>query len=88
MKIEVSRLSSKYIAHVGFVTTPKYFDDAIHEFLKVAPQGVGAIQRAAEQGYRAAGCGRYRGRASARNRPNTSNTAGSPPEPARYRAEV
>ena len=43
--IDVSSLSSKYIAHVGFVTTPKYFDDAIQEFLKVAPEGVGAIQR-------------------------------------------
>jgi len=45
MNIDVSQLRSKYIAHVGFVTTPKYFDDAIQEFLKVAPQGVGAIQR-------------------------------------------
>ncbi len=45
MKIDVSKLRSKYIAHVGFVTTPKYFDDAIQEFLKVAPKGVGAIQR-------------------------------------------
>ena len=45
MSIDLSSLSSKYIAHVGFVTTPKYFDDAIQEFLKVAPEGVGAIQR-------------------------------------------
>ena len=45
MKIDVSTLGSKYEAHVGFVTTPKYFDDAIQEFLKVAPEGVGAIQR-------------------------------------------
>ena len=44
-KIDVSKLRSKYIAHVGFVTTPKYFDDAVQEFLKVAPKGVGAIQR-------------------------------------------
>jgi len=45
MKIDISKLGSKYIAHAGFVTTPKYFDDAIQEFLKVAPKGVGAIQR-------------------------------------------
>lgn len=45
MAIDVSKLSSRYIAHVGFVTTPKYFDDAIQEFLRVAPKGVGAIQR-------------------------------------------
>ncbi len=45
MNIDVSKLRSKYIAHAGFVTTPKYFDDAVQEFLKVAPKGVGAIQR-------------------------------------------
>lgn len=27
------------------MTTPKYFDDAVQEFLRVAPKGVGAIQR-------------------------------------------
>lgn len=43
--IDPATLSSKYIAHVGFVTTPKYFDDAVQEFLKVAPDGVGVIQR-------------------------------------------
>ncbi|MDH3500408.1 MAG: hypothetical protein OEM97_09820 [Acidimicrobiia bacterium] len=45
MTIDISQLSDPYIAHVGFVTTPKYFDDAIQEFLKVAPAGVGCIQR-------------------------------------------
>ena len=45
MKIDVSQLKSKYIAHAGFVTTPKYFDDVVQEFLKVAPKGVGAMQR-------------------------------------------
>jgi maleate cis-trans isomerase len=45
VNIDISSLISKYVAHVGFVTTPKYFDDAIQEFLKVAPKGVGAIQR-------------------------------------------
>lgn len=45
MKIDASQLRSRYIAHAGFVTTPKYFDDAIQEFLKVAPKGVGAVQR-------------------------------------------
>ncbi len=38
-------LRSRYSAHVGFVTTPKYFDDSPMEFLKVAPQGVGVLQR-------------------------------------------
>lgn len=45
MRIDPAQLGSKYIAHVGFVTTPKYFDDVIQEFLAVAPKGVGAIQR-------------------------------------------
>lgn len=45
MKVDISALSSPYIAHVGFVTTPRYFDDAIQEFLRVAPEGIGAIQR-------------------------------------------
>ncbi len=35
----------RYQARAGFVTTPKYFDDAIQQFLQVAPPGVGAIQR-------------------------------------------
>ena len=38
MTIDVSKLRSKYIAHVGFVTTPKYFDDVIQEFVKVAKE--------------------------------------------------
>ena len=45
MKIDVAKLRSKHIGHVGFVTTPKYFDDAVQEFVKVAPKGVGAMQR-------------------------------------------
>ncbi len=45
MRIDPAQLSSRYVAHVGFVTTPKYFDDAVQEFIKVAPKGVGAIQR-------------------------------------------
>lgn len=45
MRIDPGTLRSKYIAHVGFVTTPKYFDDAVQEFLRVAPKGVGAMQR-------------------------------------------
>ena len=38
-------LGSRYSAHVGFVTTPRYFDDSPMEFLKVAPEGVGVLQR-------------------------------------------
>lgn len=45
ISIDIASLASPYIAHVGFVTTPKYFDDAIQEFLKVAPDGTGVIQR-------------------------------------------
>ena len=39
------RLSSPYLAHVGFVTTPRYFDDSPQEFLRVAPKGMGVLQR-------------------------------------------
>lgn len=45
MRIDPAGLRSRYVAHVGFVTTPRYFDDVIQEFLRVAPKGVGAIQR-------------------------------------------
>lgn len=38
-------LGSRYRAHVGFVTTPKYFDDSPMEFLKVAPKRTGILQR-------------------------------------------
>lgn len=38
-------LGSRYLAHVGFVTTPKYFDDSPMEFLKVAPERAGILQR-------------------------------------------
>ena len=44
-RIDPASLGSKYIAHYGFVTTPKYFDDVVQEFLKVAPKGTGAMQR-------------------------------------------
>ena len=44
-RIDPAALRSKYIAHYGFVTTPKYFDDVVQEFLKVAPKGTGAMQR-------------------------------------------
>ena len=43
--MDPTQFGSKYVAHVGFVTTPKYFDDAVQEFLQVAPKGVGVIQR-------------------------------------------
>ncbi|WP_420640167.1 hypothetical protein [Candidatus Poriferisocius sp.] len=35
----------RYQAHVGFVTTPRYFDDSPQQFLDVAPAGTGVIQR-------------------------------------------
>ncbi len=44
-RIDPAGLSSKYIAHYGFVTTPRYFDDVVQQFLSVAPHGVGVMQR-------------------------------------------
>ena len=35
----------RYQAHVGFVTTPRYFDDSPQQFLQVAPPGTGVLQR-------------------------------------------
>jgi maleate cis-trans isomerase len=35
----------RYIAHAGFVTTPRYFDDSPQQFLEVSPKGMGVIQR-------------------------------------------
>ncbi|MEM7321825.1 MAG: hypothetical protein AAF531_01965 [Actinomycetota bacterium] len=35
----------RYRAYAGFVTTPKYFDDSPQQFLEVAPQGTGILQR-------------------------------------------
>ena len=35
----------RYLGYTGFVTTPKYFDDSPQQFLAVAPDGVGVIQR-------------------------------------------
>ena len=35
----------RYRATVGFVTTPKYFDDVMQQFIAVAPPGVGVMQR-------------------------------------------
>lgn len=35
----------RYLGYVGFVTTPRYFDDSVQQFLEVAPAGIGAIQR-------------------------------------------
>lgn len=37
--------TKRYIAHAGFVTTPRYFDDSPQQFLEVAPKGTGVIQR-------------------------------------------
>lgn len=35
----------RYQAYAGFVTTPRYFDDSPQQFLEVAPQGTGILQR-------------------------------------------
>ncbi len=36
---------ARYRNRTGFVTTPRYFDDSPQQFLQVAPDGVGVIQR-------------------------------------------
>lgn len=36
----------RYIGYSGFVTTPRYFDDVVQQFTAVAPERVGAMQRA------------------------------------------
>ena len=35
----------RYDLRTGFVTTPRYFDDSPQQFLQVAPERTGAIQR-------------------------------------------
>ena len=45
MSYNLTGLRNKFDARVGFVTTPKYFDDAVQEFLKVAPERTGVMQR-------------------------------------------
>jgi maleate cis-trans isomerase len=35
----------RYQGYAGFVTTPRYFDDAVQQFLSVAPPVVGVMQR-------------------------------------------
>ncbi len=42
MTIEIH---SRYIAHAGFVTTPRYFDDSPQQFLQIAPPRTGILQR-------------------------------------------
>lgn len=42
---EIGSPTKRYIAHAGFVTTPRYFDDSPQQFLEVAPKGTGVIQR-------------------------------------------
>lgn len=43
--IPINSPQEQYLAHAGFVTTPRYFDDSRQQFLEVAPKGVGVIQR-------------------------------------------
>ena len=44
-KNEISRRRLITRAQVGFISIPRYFDYSPQEFLKVAPNGTGAIQR-------------------------------------------
>ncbi len=43
--LDIERFHRRYKAYAGFVTTPKYFDDSPQQFLDVAPQGTGIVQR-------------------------------------------
>ncbi len=45
MAIDIQRAHRRYGAYAGFVTTPKYFDDSPQQFLQVAPQRTGIVQR-------------------------------------------
>lgn len=42
---DVQRIHRRYRQYAGFVTTPRYFDDSPQQFLDVAPQGTGVLQR-------------------------------------------
>ena len=42
---QLQTIHSRYIAHAGFVTTPRYFDDSPQQFLQVAPAKTGILQR-------------------------------------------
>ena len=42
---ELQATKRRYRAYAGFVTTPQYFDDSPQQFLQVAPQGTGILQR-------------------------------------------
>ena len=38
-------MTQRYDVHAGFVTTPRYFDDSPQQFLQVAPERTGVLQR-------------------------------------------
>lgn len=38
-------IGRRYRAYAGFVTTPNYFDDSPQQFLQVAPNETGILQR-------------------------------------------
>ena len=42
---EIGAPTKRYNAYTGFITTPRYFDDSPQQFLSVAPEGTGVIQR-------------------------------------------
>jgi len=35
----------RYRGYIGFITTPRYFDDSTQQFLDIAPKGIGVMQR-------------------------------------------
>ena len=43
--LDPADIRPRYRGYAGFITTPKYFDDSPQQFLAVAPDGVGVIQR-------------------------------------------
>ena len=43
--LDPADIRPRYRGYAGFITTPKYFHDSPQQFLAVAPDGVGVIQR-------------------------------------------
>ena len=54
-QLDPADVRPRYRGYAGFVTTPRYFDDSPQQFLAVAPDGIGVMQRVLhipEYGYR------------------------------------
>ncbi len=45
LPLDPADVRPRYRGYVGFVTTPRFFDDSPQQFLAVAPEGIGVCQR-------------------------------------------